>query len=71
MLQFFKPTDAAIEKLALAETDPAQQAGFTPMRWGFLGNLAIILVAGGLGLIHALLAALWRRTFPTSSQGHD
>lgn len=63
MLSHLKPTDAAVERLALAETDLGQQAAFAPLRWGFLGNLGVIVFAGGLGLIHALLAALWRRVF--------
>lgn len=69
MLSPLKPTDAAIEKLALAETDLKQMAAFTPLRWGFLGNLGVIVVAGALGLIHALLATLWRRAFLRSRDG--
>ena len=69
MLPQLKPTDAAIESLALAETDPRQQAAFAPLRWGFLGNLGVVVLAGGLGLIHALLAALWRWAFPPSRDG--
>lgn len=61
MLQPLKPTEAAIEALALAETDPAQAARFAPVRWGFLGNLLLIAFAGALGLIHAALAAAARR----------
>ncbi len=63
MLSHLKPTDAAIERLALAETDLGQQGAFAPLRWGFLGNLGVIIFAGGLGLIHAWLAALWRKAF--------
>ncbi len=63
MLQHLKPTEAAIEKLALAETDLSQQARFRPLRWGFLGNLFLIVLAAGTGFVHALLAALWRRAF--------
>ena len=63
MLQHLKPTDAAIERMALAETDLGRQAHFTPLRWGFLGNLAVILFAASLGLLQALVAAVWRRAF--------
>lgn len=63
MLEHLKPTEAAIEDLALAETDPAQQARFTAVRWGFLGNLLLIILAGGLGLVHAAFAAAWRGVF--------
>ena len=69
MLQHLKPTEAAIEKLALAETDPAQLARFAPVRWGLPGNLALIVLAGGLGLIHAACSAAWRRVVPSSSHG--
>ena len=63
MLQHLKPTDAAIESLALAETDLSRKSRFAPLRWGFLGNLVVILFAGGVGLVHALFATLWRRAF--------
>ena len=63
MLQHLKPTDAAIEELALAETDLSQKSRFAPIRWGFTGNLIVVLFAAGLGLVHALFATLWRRTF--------
>jgi len=66
MLQHLKPTDAAIKELALAETDPAQQARFAPLRWGFAGNLALLFLAAAAGFVHALLAALWRRAFSPS-----
>jgi hypothetical protein len=69
MLQHLKPTEAAIKELALAETDPAQQSRFTPLRWGFPGNLALIVFAAGAGFVHALLAALWRRAFSPSRDG--
>ncbi len=69
MLQHLKPTDAAIKELALAETDPAQQARFTPLRWGFAGNLILIVLAAGAGFVHALLAALWRRVFSPPRDG--
>jgi hypothetical protein len=64
MLQPLKPTEAAIEELALAETDPAQHARFAPVRWGWLGNLLLIGFAGALGLVHATLAAAGRRVLP-------
>jgi hypothetical protein len=63
MLQHLKPDEAAIEKLALAETDRRQHARFAPLRWGFAGNLLVLALAGGLGLAHALLATLWRKLF--------
>ena len=69
MLQHLKPTEAAIEKLALAETDIRQQSRFTPLRWGFLGNLIVLVIAGALGLAHALFATLWRRAFSSSRHG--
>jgi hypothetical protein len=69
MLPQLKPTDDAIEKLALAETDLKQVAGFAPLRWGFLGNLGVIAFAGALGMVHALLALLWRRAFSPSRDG--
>lgn len=69
MLQHLKPSEADIEKLALDETDLAQQARFAPFRRGFLGNLLIIIFAGSLGFIHALLTALWHRAFPPASDG--
>lgn len=61
MLQHLKPDEAAIEKLALAETDRRQHARFAPLRWGFAGNLLVLVLAGALGLAHALLTALWRK----------
>lgn len=63
MLPSLKPTDAAIERLALDETDPVQRSRFTPLRWGFLGNLLLIIIAGGLGLVHAAFATAWRGVF--------
>ena len=66
MLQPLKPTDAAIEKLALAETDLTQHARFAPIRAGFLGNFLLIIFAGGIGLVHAALAAAGRRIFRSS-----
>ena len=69
MLQHFKPTDAAIEKLALAETDPRLQSKFAPLRWGFLGNLTVILFAASGGFVHAVIATVWRRATPTSRNG--
>lgn len=66
MLQPLKPTDAAIEKLALAETDLTQRARFAPIRAGFLGNAAVILFAGAAGVVHAALAAAGRRLFGSS-----
>lgn len=71
MLMSLKPTDAEIESLALAETDPRQQARFAPLRWGFIGNLTVMIFAGIFGLIHALLARLWRGIFSTPrNAGH-
>jgi hypothetical protein len=64
-----KPTEAAVEKLALAETDPKQRARFAPLRWGFAGNLLVIAIAGGLGLLHAICSAIWKRNFRSSN--HD
>ena len=69
MLQPLKPTDAAIEEMALAETDLAQRARFTPIRRGPLGNLLIILIAGSLGLFHAALAAAQRRILSSPRHG--
>lgn len=69
MLQHLKPTDAAIEALALAETDVRQQARFAPLRWGFLGNLLLIGVVAGAGVLHAAAATLWRRAFSPSRHG--
>ena len=69
MLSPLKPTDAEIENLALAETDPARHAQFAPVRWGFLGNLCLIGFAGAFGLVHAAFAAAWRRAFPVSRDG--
>ena len=69
MLQHLKPTDAAIERLALAETDAKQFDRFLPLRFGLPGNLALILLAGGLGVFHALLSAVWSRIFPPSRKG--
>jgi hypothetical protein len=69
MLPHLKPAEEAIEKLALAETDPRQQPRFAPLRWGFLGNLAIILFAGAAGLLHALVAAGWHRVFHPPRHG--
>ncbi len=69
MLSSLKPTDSEIESLALAETDPRQQARFAPLRCGFFGNLAILLCAGACGLLHALIAHLGRRLFSSSRDG--
>jgi|GEM_PF-6805960 len=69
MFHRLKPTEAAIEALALAETDIRQQSRFAPLRWGFLGNLLLMVFAAGLGFVHALLAALWRRAFSSPTDG--
>jgi hypothetical protein len=69
MFPGLKPTEAAIEKLALAETDIRQQARFAPLRRGFLGNLLVMVFAAGAGFVHALLAALWRRAFSSHRDG--
>jgi len=69
MLQHLKPTDAAIEKLALAETDVAQLPRFAPIRWGRAGNLLLIAVAGGLGIVHAAVASAARAIFAPSRHG--
>jgi len=71
MLQFLKPTDAAVELLALAETDPKQAERFRPLRWGFLGNLGLIVFSGSLGFCHALLTASWRRFTALFVKRHD
>ena len=69
MLQHLKPTEAALEKLALAETDPKQQSRFVPLRWGFLGNFFLVVLAGSLGFLHALLATAWRQAFSPPRDG--
>jgi len=71
MLQHLKPTDSAIEALALAETDVRQQSRFAPLRWGFLGNLAVLIFAGGAGFLHAWVVALWRRAFQSPRHGSE
>ena len=69
MLQLLKPTEAEIEELALAETDPAQRARFAPLRLGRLGNLLLIACIGGAGLAHATLKVVGRRVLPSTPHG--
>lgn len=65
MLKHLNPTDKDIERLALAETDINQVQRFSPLRYGPVGNLAVILFAGGLGLLHAFALLTWRKIHPS------
>lgn len=60
MLKRLNPTDEDIERLALAETDISSLKRFSPLRYGPAGNLFLILLAGGLGLLHALALLPWK-----------
>lgn len=71
MLKPLNPTDKDIERLALAETDINQVQRFSPLRYGPAGNFALILLAGALGLPHALARLAWRKIRRPRSGGID
>jgi hypothetical protein len=49
------PTDEEVARLARMECDPGSVNRFTPISFGFLGNLVAVILTGCVGLIAALI----------------